>query len=207
MAREKTLKNLQKALGMELSAAHQYQLHAHVLDDWGIDRLAAKMREEFQEELEHSNLYMERIMFLKGDPEMRFEKPPMRAQSLSDMFETDLADEKEAITFYEVLESFRGYSLLEMKPKTGRTHQIRVHLAYIKHPIVADDMYGGKLVYPWQLADTEPAVQEPLLGRVGLHAFSLEFKHPTTEKTVRFEAPLPQDMQRLLDALREHRKN
>jgi len=56
MAHEKTLKNLQKALSMELSAAHQYQLHAHVLDDWGIDRLAAKMREEFQEELEHSNL-------------------------------------------------------------------------------------------------------------------------------------------------------
>ena len=113
---------------------------------------------------------------------------------------------KEAITFYEVLESFRGFALLKMSPKTGRTHQIRVHLSYIKHPIVADDMYGGKLVYPWQLADTEPAVQEPLLGRVGLHAFSLEFKHPTTEKIVQFEAPLPQDMQRLLDALREHRR-
>jgi len=114
---------------------------------------------------------------------------------------------KEAITFYEVLESFRGFALLKMAPKTGRTHQIRVHLSYIKHPIVADDMYGGKLVYPWQLADAEPAVQEPILGRVGLHAFTLEFKHPTTEKMVRFEAPLPEDMQRLLDALREHRKN
>ena len=113
---------------------------------------------------------------------------------------------KEAITFYEVLESFRGFALLKMSPKTGRTHQIRVHLSYIKHPIVADDMYGGKLVYPWQLADTEPAVQEPLLGRVALHAFSLEFKHPTTEKIVQFEAPLPQDMQKLLDALREHRR-
>jgi len=66
---------------------------------------------------------------------------------------------KDAITFYEVVESFRGFSLLKMTPKTGRTHQIRVHLSYIKHPIVADDMYGGKLVYPWQLADAEPAVQ------------------------------------------------
>ncbi|MHC4488278.1 MAG: RluA family pseudouridine synthase, partial [Planctomycetota bacterium] len=70
---------------------------------------------------------------------------------------------KEAITFYEVLETFRGFSLLKMAPKTGRTHQIRVHLLYIKHPIVADDMYGGKLVYPWQLADAEPAVQEPVI--------------------------------------------
>lgn len=112
---------------------------------------------------------------------------------------------KEAITFYEVLESFRGFSLLKMAPKTGRTHQIRVHLAYIKHPIVGDDMYGGKLVYPWQLADSEPAVQEPLLARVGLHAFGLEFRHPTTEKMVKFEASLPADMKRLLDALREHR--
>jgi 23S rRNA pseudouridine1911/1915/1917 synthase len=114
---------------------------------------------------------------------------------------------KESITFYETLESFRGYSFLKMMPKTGRTHQIRVHLSYIKHPIVADDMYGGKLVYPWQLADAEPAVQEPLLGRVALHAFGIEFKHPTTEKMVQFEAPLPPDMNRLLDALREHRKS
>ena len=114
---------------------------------------------------------------------------------------------KEAITFYEVIEAFRGFSLLKMSPKTGRTHQIRVHLSYIKHPIVADDMYGGKLVYPWQLADDEPTVQEPLLARAGLHAFSLEFKHPTTEKNVKFEAPLPEDMSRLLEALREYRKS
>ncbi len=113
---------------------------------------------------------------------------------------------KEAVTFYEVLEPFRGFSLLKLTPKTGRTHQIRVHLSYIKHPIVADDMYGGKLIYRWQLADTEPTVQEPILSRVALHAFSLEFKHPATEKTVKFEAPLPQDMQNLLDALREYRK-
>ncbi len=113
---------------------------------------------------------------------------------------------KEAITFYEVLESFRGFSLLKLTPKTGRTHQIRVHLTYIKNPIVADDMYGGKLVYPWQLANGEPAVQEPIINRVALHAFSLEFKHPKTEESVKFEAPLPDDMQNLLDALRKYRK-
>lgn len=112
---------------------------------------------------------------------------------------------KEAITFYEVVEAFRGFSLLEMTPKTGRTHQIRVHLSYLKHPIVADDMYGGKLVYPWQLADAEPAVQEPIINRVALHAFSLEFKHPATGKMVKFEAPLPDDMQKMLDMLRKYR--
>ena len=113
---------------------------------------------------------------------------------------------KEAITFYETIESFRGFSLLKMTPKTGRTHQIRVHLLYIKHPIVGDDMYGGKLVYPWQLQDGEPAVEEPVINRVALHAHTLEFKHPTTEKQVKFEAPLPADMQKLLDMLRKYRK-
>ncbi|MHC4744120.1 MAG: RluA family pseudouridine synthase, partial [Planctomycetota bacterium] len=113
---------------------------------------------------------------------------------------------KESITFYEVLESFRGYSFLKMTPKTGRTHQIRVHLAYIKHPIVGDDMYGGKFVYPWQLEDAESQAQEPVIDRFALHASTIEFTHPRTEKTVKFEAPLPADMQHLLDMLREHRK-
>ena len=113
---------------------------------------------------------------------------------------------KEAVTFYEVLEEFRGFSLLKLSPRTGRTHQIRVHLSYIKHAVVADDMYGGKLVYPWQLQDGEPEVQEPVIARVALHAHTLEFKHPTTKKQVKFEAPLPEDMQNLLDMLRKYRK-
>jgi len=112
---------------------------------------------------------------------------------------------KEAITFYEVIESFRGFSLLKLAPQTGRTHQIRVHLSYLKHPVVADDMYGGKLVYPWQLKDAETAVEEPVISRFALHASTLEFKHPTTEEVVKFEAPLPEDMQNLLDMLRKHR--
>jgi len=113
---------------------------------------------------------------------------------------------KEAITFYEVLETFRGFSLLRLNPKTGRTHQIRVHLSYMKHPIVGDDMYGGKLIYPWQLQDAEPTAQDPVITRCALHASSLEFKHPTTDEMLKFEAPLPNDMQILLDMLRKYRK-
>ena len=113
---------------------------------------------------------------------------------------------KESITFYEVLERFRGFSLLKITPKTGRTHQIRVHLSYIKHPIVADDMYDGKLVYPWQLKDAESTVEEPVINRPALHAHTLEFKHPTTEKMVKFEVPMAKDMQNLLDMLRKYRK-
>ncbi len=112
---------------------------------------------------------------------------------------------KEAVTFYEVVEAFRGFSLIHCRPRTGRTHQIRVHLSHLNHPIVADDMYGGKLVYPWQLADAEPAVEEPVINRCALHAWTLEFTHPTTEQRVKFEAPLPADMQHLLDLLRQYR--
>ena len=113
---------------------------------------------------------------------------------------------KEAITFFEVLEEFRGYSLLKVRIKTGRTHQIRVHLAHIKHPVVADDMYGGKLVYSWQLRGDEPAVEEPVISRIALHAHTLEFRHPTTEEMVKFEAPIPADMENLLTELRKYRK-
>jgi bacterioferritin len=100
MSREETLQNLQTALAMELTAAHQYQLHASVLNDWGMDRLATKMRQEMQEELHHSDEYINRIMFLKGEPKLVFAKTPVLVHSLSEMFQTDLDDEQEAIRFY-----------------------------------------------------------------------------------------------------------
>ena len=113
---------------------------------------------------------------------------------------------KEAITFYEVLERFQGYSLLKVNIKTGRTHQIRVHLSYLKHPIVADDMYGGKVVYPWQIENRDSAPEQPLMARCALHAWKLEINHPKTDERMTFEAPLPDDMQTLLTALQKHRK-
>lgn len=100
MSNDKTIENLNKALQMEMSAAHQYQLHAHVLQDWGLDKLAQQMRVEMKEELGHSDRFIERIMFLKGNPVIAFEKPPHRATSLVDMFKSDLADEEDAIAFY-----------------------------------------------------------------------------------------------------------
>ena len=100
MSQSKSIENLQKALSMELTACHQYQLHAAVMDDWGLDLLAGRMREEMQEELGHSEKYLERILFLKGDPKLVPEKTPVRATTLTEVFETDLADEKEAIQFY-----------------------------------------------------------------------------------------------------------
>ena len=94
------IENLQTALSMELAAVNQYLLHALVADDWGLDRLAAKMREEMQEELGHTERYARRIVFLKGDPVLKAAKTPHRAQALQDMFEADLRDEQDAIRFY-----------------------------------------------------------------------------------------------------------
>ncbi|MHC2066517.1 bacterioferritin [Bremerella sp. T1] len=100
MSKEKSIENLQKALAMELTASHQYQLHAAVLEDWGLDLLAKRMREEMQEELGHSDEYLNRILFLKGEPSLVFDKKPVRANSLQELFKTDMDDEKEAIEFY-----------------------------------------------------------------------------------------------------------
>lgn len=100
MSNATTLQNLNTALQMELTAAHQYQLHAHVLDDWGLDLLAAKMRGEVAEETVHQDRFLQRIMELGGEPELAFARTPRVARSLKDLFGADLEDEEEAIRFY-----------------------------------------------------------------------------------------------------------
>ena len=97
---EKVLEHLQKALTMELTAVRQYLLHAHVLADWGLDKLAHKMKAEMHEELGHADSYMERMMFLDGDPDLASGERVNRAKSLKDMLEADLKDEYDARTFY-----------------------------------------------------------------------------------------------------------
>ena len=100
MNNKATMENLQQGLHMELTAAHQYQLHAHVLDDWGLDRLADQMRVEMQEELTHADDFIARILFFQGKADMDFYKKPAQADTLVAMFKADLADEEEAIEFY-----------------------------------------------------------------------------------------------------------
>jgi len=116
---------------------------------------------------------------------------------------------KSAVSYYRVLERFRGWSFVEVMPKTGRTHQIRVHMASIGHPCVADSTYGKRdALFLRDLGVGEdPLVQdpkEPVLMRQALHAHSIEFVHPATGETVRFEAPVAEDMERALRLLRRH---
>jgi len=95
-----SIANLQTALAMEMGAVHQYLLHAHTLEDWGLDRLGARMREEMAEERGHLDRFVGRIVFLGGGPEIRLAKSPEPAETLKTLFEADLADEEEAIRFY-----------------------------------------------------------------------------------------------------------
>jgi 23S rRNA pseudouridine1911/1915/1917 synthase len=116
---------------------------------------------------------------------------------------------KDAVTFYEVIERFRGYALVRCKPQTGRTHQIRVHLAHIGHPIVADKAYSGRdrlmlgdVIGP---GATGAEAETVLIDRQALHAHSLRLDHPLTGQPLHLTAPLPDDMTRTLVALRRYR--
>ena len=108
---------------------------------------------------------------------------------------------REAVTHYRVAARFRGHTHVLCRLETGRTHQIRVHLASIRHPIVGDPVYGGRLALP---KGASPALIEALRGfrRQALHAARLELVHPGSGELVHFEAPLAADLQALLAALR-----
>jgi 23S rRNA pseudouridine1911/1915/1917 synthase len=115
---------------------------------------------------------------------------------------------KEACTYYEVIERLRGYTFVRMQPRTGRTHQLRVHLASIGHPILADKVYSGRDVFRMSDLVARSASEgedEVLLPRQALHAARLRFTHPRTKQAVAVEAPLPSEFARTLAAIRAHR--
>ncbi|HEU4774030.1 MAG TPA: 23S rRNA pseudouridine(1911/1915/1917) synthase RluD [Lysobacter sp.] len=111
-------------------------------------------------------------------------------------------DGRDAITHYRLRERFRAHTLLECRLETGRTHQIRVHMAHLKHPIIGDSLYGGSLKLPRGAND---ALVAALKGfkRQALHAETLEFVHPVSGEPVRCSAPMPADMQALVKALQD----
>jgi 23S rRNA pseudouridine1911/1915/1917 synthase len=109
---------------------------------------------------------------------------------------------KPAVTHYRVIEKFRAYTHLRLKLETGRTHQIRVHMAHIKHPLLGDQVYGGRPRLP-------KGASEEFIGalrgfqRQALHAAQLSLFHPETEEWMTWKAPLPEDMQQLLKAVKK----
>ena len=117
----------------------------------------------------------------------------------------DDASARDAQTFYEVKERFKGISYLKVKPKTGRTHQIRVHLTHAGYPILADKLYSGrsKIVR----GDISGLREDTtvLLNRQALHAHRLEIEHPASSERMEFVSPLPEDFSRCLAEIRKYR--
>ena len=110
---------------------------------------------------------------------------------------------REAVTFYNVAEKFAGYALMDLKPHTGRTHQLRIHMLHISNPIVADKAYIQDGTFTTGHIKTGAASGELLIDRQALHAYRLTICHPVTHETMTFEAPFPADFQKTLDTLRE----
>ncbi len=112
---------------------------------------------------------------------------------------------KEAITHYRVLERFPAHTLLQLDLETGRTHQIRVHMAWLGYPLVGDPLYGGRLRLPRQAA---PGTVEALRNfkRQALHAAELGLVHPSSGETMHWTTPLPTDMAGLLVSLRQQER-
>ena len=111
-------------------------------------------------------------------------------------------DGKDAVTHFRLRERFRTHTALECRLETGRTHQIRVHMAHLKHPIVGDPLYGGSFKLPKGASEDFIAALRGL-KRQALHAEVLEFRHPISGEPVRCSAPVPADMQHLMCLLRE----
>jgi 23S rRNA pseudouridine1911/1915/1917 synthase len=116
-------------------------------------------------------------------------------------------DGKDAVSYYEVIERYRGFSYCRIQPRTGRTHQIRVHLASIGCPVLADKVYSGRdqLHLSDLVAGLEAERNELLLSRQALHAYRLRLRHPRRGTILDLEAPLPPEFQKTLAALRQYR--
>ena len=108
---------------------------------------------------------------------------------------------RESLTLYRVKQRFQAFTLLDVELKSGRTHQIRVHLAWLKHPVVGDDVYGGGRDN--MVRDVALRNQIRKLGRHFLHAERLGFRHPKTGEEMHFQIPLPDELAKVL-ALLQH---
>lgn len=169
-------------------------------DDWTHAKLAEQFSKHSIEREYHSICWGK---FEKNEGVI--EKNIVRSKSDRKKFTVSKNEGKNAITLYKVLEEFEFTSYLKLNLKTGRTHQIRVHLASLNKPIFGDATYGGtKIIYGNDLPKMKNRIINLLeiMPRQALHAKTLGFIHPHLKKTVRFDSNLPEDMLTLLSKLR-----
>lgn len=147
----------------------------------GLVVVAKSAKGQYDLSKSHDQIYREYLALVSGHMDEkagRIDRPIGRRDG--SIVEWMVREEgKRAITDYEVLGEYEGYSLLKIHLLTGRTHQIRVHFASLGHPLLGDDLYGGPL---------------GLMTRQALHAYTVRFAHPVTGREMRFTAPVPEDM-------------
>lgn len=137
-----------------------------------------------------------RLPAIEGEIDREVGRHPSQRQKMS----VHARRGKTALTHWRVLKEFPGLTLVELSPRTGRTHQLRVHLASMGHPVLGDPTYGGGV----SRLTGQPRLQglKPLVRRQLLHAWRLEVTHPRTGERMSWEAPLPEDFQAVVDYLR-----
>ncbi len=111
-----------------------------------------------------------------------------------------------AITHYRVMEQFREHTLIKLRLETGRTHQIRVHMASIDHPLLGDTVYAGRRLRLMKNTSAELVEALKSYRHQALHAAHIEFVHPITGEALAFDAPLPEDFTNLIKLLREDKR-
>ena len=169
-------------------------------DDWTHAKLASQFSRHTAEREYQAIVWG---LFKEKKGEIKFNIA--RSKSDRKKFAVSETEGKQALTFYEVIEEFEFTSLLKLKLKTGRTHQIRVHLSSINHPIFGDETYGGtKIVYGSALPKMKSRVENLLkiMPRQALHAKTLGFEHPHTKQFMLFNSELPEDMKDMLEKLK-----
>jgi len=112
---------------------------------------------------------------------------------------------RNAVSFYEVIERYQGFATVLVKPKTGRTHQIRIHMAHVGCPVLCDKLYSGRSQVVLKDFSQQSDDTQLILDRQALHARAIEFDHPMTGERMKIEAPIYPDIQRTIDALKKFR--
>ena len=169
--------------------------------------------QSLRQQIDRRKMHRRYLAIVLGDPDFEeavidapIGRSPADRQKQAVIVDTDKYTARNAVTRVTVRERFGSFALAECVLDTGRTHQIRVHMAYIRHPVLGDPLYGGvKKHIPFratkQQERTYAALCASLKGQL-LHAYSLSLLHPATGEEMTFEAPLPEEFRAMLDFLR-----
>lgn len=168
--------------------------------------VAARTREAMEDlmmQFAERSVEKEYLALCYGEPRFRSDwvdarlAPDPRKPNRQRVTRSEAPETRDALTYWEVAEPFRGFALIRARPRTGRRHQVRAHLAAIDLPVIGDPLYQARNFGPGLLPPGAPAPERTLL-----HAARLRFEHPATGERVDAEAPLPPDMRAMLAALR-----